>query len=50
VAKDLANQGVNPRRIETYGYGPSRPVAGNNTESGRQTNRRVDLTIIPITR
>ena len=50
VANDLANQGVNPRRIETYGYGPSRPVASNNTESGRQTNRRVDLIIIPITR
>jgi outer membrane protein OmpA-like peptidoglycan-associated protein len=50
VANDIANQGVNPRRIETYGYGPTRPVASNNTESGRQMNRRVDLTIIPITR
>ena len=48
VRNDLIEQGVNPRRIETYGYGPTRPIASNRTESGRQLNRRVDITIVPI--
>jgi outer membrane protein OmpA-like peptidoglycan-associated protein len=48
VRDDLIEQGVSPRRIETYGHGPSRPIASNNTESGRQLNRRVEITIIPM--
>ncbi len=48
VRSDLIEQGVSPRRIETYGYGQSRPVASNRTEAGRQVNRRVEITIIPM--
>ena len=48
VRDDLIEQGVSPRRIETYGHGPARPIASNNTESGRQLNRRVEITIIPM--
>lgn len=35
--------GVIPTRLEAVGYGESRPLATNQTESGRQENRRVTL-------
>jgi outer membrane protein OmpA-like peptidoglycan-associated protein len=33
--------------MSTIGYGESRPIADNNAESGRQINRRVEITIAP---
>ena len=33
----------NPTRITALGYGEGNPVTGNETEAGRQQNRRVDL-------
>lgn len=48
VKNSLAGNGVNPRRIRTVGYGESQPVAGNDTEAGRQMNRRVVVTIEPM--
>ncbi|AMV71205.1 OmpA family protein [Desulfuromonas carbonis] len=47
VMNSLAGQGVNPARLTTIGYGESRPIADNNTEAGRQLNRRVEITIAP---
>ncbi len=47
VKNALAGQGVNPARLTVVGYGESRPVADNGTESGRQLNRRVEITITP---
>jgi outer membrane protein OmpA-like peptidoglycan-associated protein len=47
VKNALSGQGVNPARLSTVGYGESRPIADNNTESGRQINRRVEITIAP---
>ena len=32
----------------TVGYGEKRPIADNSTGSGRQLNRRVELTLIPV--
>lgn len=49
VGRYLINEGVNPVRIATYGYGPDHPVATNETEAGRAANRRVELTLMPIT-
>jgi outer membrane protein OmpA-like peptidoglycan-associated protein len=43
VANYLENLGVNGSRVETIGYGESRPRASNNTASGRQLNRRVEI-------
>jgi outer membrane protein OmpA-like peptidoglycan-associated protein len=41
----LASQGVPEGHLSYEGYGESRPVADNDTEEGRQKNRRVDLVI-----
>ena len=49
VAQYLDAQGVNYQRIMTVGMGEVRPVADNATSSGRQTNRRVEITLVPIT-
>jgi len=45
----LLSQNVYPSRLNAIGYGEDRPVAGNETEASRRRNRRVDITIIPIT-
>lgn len=34
--------GINPKRITAKGYGPTKPVADNKTEEGRQKNRRIE--------
>lgn len=47
VKNALTGQGVNPARMSTIGYGESKPIADNNSEYGRQMNRRVDITIAP---
>ena len=47
VKNALVGQGVDPNRISTIGFGESAPVADNSTESGRQLNRRVVITIQP---
>ena len=47
VKTALSGQGVSPARMSTIGYGESKPIADNNNESGRQMNRRVEITIAP---
>ena len=39
----LAERGVDPQRMVATGYGESRPIASNDTTSGKAQNRRVDL-------
>jgi outer membrane protein OmpA-like peptidoglycan-associated protein len=36
-------------RIVTRGYGEAYPIASNDTASGRAQNRRVELTLVPLT-
>jgi len=40
-------EGVEPGRLSAVGYGEYRPVASNDTKSGHQQNRRVEIVIIP---
>jgi outer membrane protein OmpA-like peptidoglycan-associated protein len=47
VSSVLMQSGVQPVRIDTVGYGESRPIASNATDAGRQQNRRVELTLLP---
>lgn len=41
----LRNQGVSGSRIATRGLGETEPVAPNETDAGRQANRRVEVSI-----
>lgn len=41
----LIDNGVNANRIVARGYGEENPIASNNTELGRQQNRRVEVVI-----
>ncbi|PNG15133.1 OmpA family protein [Stutzerimonas stutzeri] len=42
----LVNQyGVSGQRVDSIGYGETRPVADNSTEEGRQINRRVEAEV-----
>lgn len=45
VKSYLAHQGVAGNRLATTGLGESMPVAGNDTTTGRQQNRRVEVII-----
>ena len=42
----LASSGVDPSRMLARGYGKDYPVAGNETQAGRQLNRRVQVVIL----
>ena len=46
VESFLVQNDVNPARIKTRGYGEAYPMASNNTEAGRQENRRVEIVIL----
>lgn len=43
VKNALVQQGVNPSRIRTVGYGESQPISSNHA-----MNRRVEITIVPV--
>ena len=47
VSNVLIGDGVQPVRIDTVGYGETRPIASNSTPAGRAQNRRVELTLLP---
>lgn len=45
VRADLIKRGVEAERLEAEGKGEKEPVADNDTEEGRQLNRRVEFVI-----
>ena len=49
VAAYLGTRSVLADRVITVGMGEGRPVASNDTDTGRQQNRRVELTLVPLT-
>jgi outer membrane protein OmpA-like peptidoglycan-associated protein/ABC-type amino acid transport substrate-binding protein len=38
-----------PERFQTLGHGPDKPIAPNDTEAGRQLNRRTDIKVVLAT-
>ena len=46
VRQAMIDRGIDPARIETDGKGETMPIATNDTEKGRQRNRRVEITIL----
>lgn len=45
VMSYLVVNGVSSKRLSIQGYGESRPIASNRTDSGRALNRRVDFNL-----
>jgi outer membrane protein OmpA-like peptidoglycan-associated protein len=48
VAEYLLKKGVVEARIESVGFGESQPVADNGSAEGRAFNRRVEISLFPI--
>lgn len=49
VVKDyLISKGITEKRIQTKAWGPSKPIASNETEEKRRLNRRVEFTIMKM--
>ena len=49
VAQYLSAQQLDSNRFSVEGHGASDPVASNATASGKAQNRRVEITILPLT-
>jgi len=46
VRQNMIDRGIDPSRIEAEGKGESMPIDTNDTEEGRQNNRRVEFMIL----
>jgi OOP family OmpA-OmpF porin len=46
VMEYIISKGISPTRITSQGYGETKPVATNDTDDGRQLNRRVEFKIM----
>jgi outer membrane protein OmpA-like peptidoglycan-associated protein len=49
VSQYFQSRNISGDRLITVGMGELRPVADNSSASGRQANRRVEITMVPIT-
>jgi outer membrane protein OmpA-like peptidoglycan-associated protein len=49
VAAYLGSREVLPQRLLVTGMGPNRPIANNDSPSGRALNRRVEIVLTPLT-
>lgn len=48
VANYLRGQKILSDRLETVGFGETQPAVTNKTAAGRELNRRVEITLLPI--
>ena len=48
VKRYLVEKGISTSRIETVGYGPSRPINTNKSLKERPENRRVEMVIVKV--
>ncbi|MET0533382.1 MAG: OmpA family protein [Steroidobacter sp.] len=47
VVEYLTGAGIEADRVQARGYGETQPVADNDTEAGRERNRRVEFRVLP---
>jgi outer membrane protein OmpA-like peptidoglycan-associated protein len=50
VSARLQRAGIAPGRLVAVGHGQTQPLVPNDSESGRERNRRVELELLPILR
>ncbi len=48
VSQYLIGKGIVEARVEAIGFGEDTPIADNGTTEGRAMNRRVELSLLPI--
>ncbi len=48
VGNYLMGKGLVRERFEIVGFGETRPVASNDSDSGRALNRRVEIRVVPV--
>ena len=48
VSDFLQSKDILAERLEATGFGESQPIANNNNAEGKQLNRRVEITLLPI--
>lgn len=48
VVDYLIHRGVSPSRLESEGLGEGEPVGSNDTEAGRQSNRRTEFEVLQL--
>jgi len=48
VKSYLVSKSISEKRMKAIGFGESKPLSSNNTEEGRQKNRRVEFKIVNI--
>src|SRR5262249_18296237 len=46
VVKELTAHGVDPKRLQSHGYGEARPVVNEHNEAAWAKNRRVEFLIL----
>jgi outer membrane protein OmpA-like peptidoglycan-associated protein len=46
VLQYVVGKGISPERLESVGFGPTRPIASNKTAQGRALNRRTEFRIV----
>ncbi len=49
VTDYFLSRNISAQRFITIGLGESMPIADNSTAAGRQLNRRVEITLVPVT-
>lgn len=46
IKRHLTDKGISKKRIETNGYGQTKPIASNTNEDTRKLNRRVEMVVL----